>query len=219
MTKPKRALWLINHTTLRQFEVPILQSLGYEVFLPKIFPFDEGNLSASVDHGFDAQLSIPAADLEILNRHNFYTGISAEICRIINTHFEICFFAFFPEQLAALVREFEGRLVMRPFGLSGTTYTELTATILGRFFLKKVERIEHRFWFGQAYSHLSEVESGVYRRKAVTLPLGLEAASPPNAWKGGDARILFVCPRIGTSPYFNEIYQQFKRDFGDYPHL
>ena len=42
---------------------------------------------------------------------------------------------------------------MRPFGLAGTTYTELTAKALGRFFLKKkIERIEHRFWFGQAYS-------------------------------------------------------------------
>jgi glycosyltransferase involved in cell wall biosynthesis len=219
MTKLKRALWLINHTTLRRFEVPILQSLGYEVFLPKIFPYDEGNLSASVDHSFDSQLSIPAADLEILNRHNFYTGISTEVRAIINAHFEIAFFSFFPEQLAALVREFKGRLVMRPFGLAGTTYTELTAKALGRFFLKKIERIEHRFWFGQAYAHLSEVESGVYRRKAVTLPLGLEDASPRNAWKGSDARILFVCPRIGTSAYFKEVYDQFKRDFGDYPHL
>ena len=140
--------------------------------------------------------------MEILNRHNFYTGIPAELSAVINAHFEIAFFAFFPEQLAALVREFEGRLVMRPFGLSGTTYTEETAKALGRFFLKKIERIEHRFWFGQAYSHLSEVERGVYRRKAVTLPLGLEDGSPRNAWRGSDTRILFVCPGIGASSLF-----------------
>ena len=55
MTNPKRALWLINHTTLRQFEVPILQSLGYEVFLPKTFPYDEGNLSASIEYSLSSQ--------------------------------------------------------------------------------------------------------------------------------------------------------------------
>jgi len=108
---------------------------------------------------------------------------------------------------------------MRPFGLSDATYTELTTKVLGRFFLKRIERIEHRFWFGQAYSHLSEVESGIYRRKAVTLPLGLADASPRSEWKGSDARILFVCPRIGTSPYYKDIYDQFKRDFGDHPHV
>ena len=184
-----------------------------------MFPYNEGNLSASVDYSFDTRLSIPSSDLEILNRHDFYTGVSSEVRTIINAHFEIAFFAFFPEQLAALVREFEGRLVMRPFGLPGTSYAELTGKALGRFFLKKIERIEHRFWFGQAYSHLCEVESGVYRRKAITLPLGLDDDSPHNAWKGADARILFVCPRIGTSAYFKEVYDQFKRSFGDYPHL
>jgi hypothetical protein len=219
MTKPKRALWLLNHTTLRKFEVPVLRSLGYEVFLPKSFPYDEGNLSASVDYSFDSQLSIPAADLELLNRHNFYTGISAEIRAIINAHFEIAVFGFFPEQLASLVHEFEGTLVMRAFGLSDTTYTQLTTKILGRFFLERIEKIEHRFWFGQAYSHLAEVESGIYRRKAVTLPLGLADASPRDEWKGSDARILFVCPRIGTSPYFQDIYKKFKGSFGDLPHI
>jgi hypothetical protein len=38
MNRPKRALWLITHTTLRQFEVPFVQALGYEIYLPKVFP-------------------------------------------------------------------------------------------------------------------------------------------------------------------------------------
>ena len=92
--RPKRVLWLLNHTTLRQFEVPILQSLGYEVFVPKSFPYDEANLSASVDYGPDLQLSIPPQDIEKLNRHNFYGQLTSEISDIINSHFDIAFFAF-----------------------------------------------------------------------------------------------------------------------------
>lgn len=35
---PRRVLWLLNHTTLRECEVPLLQSMGFEIFTPKRFP-------------------------------------------------------------------------------------------------------------------------------------------------------------------------------------
>lgn len=219
MMRPKRVLWLLNHTTLRQFEVPILQSLGYEVFVPKNFPYDEGNLSASIDYSLDAQLSIPPSDLEQLNGHNFYGELTPRVREIINTHFDIAFFAFFPEQFAALVHGFRGTLILRAFGLSNLSYSELTARTLGRFFPSKIERIERRFWFAQAYSHLVEAEKGVFRRKAITLPLGLADTSSRDGWTGSDARILFVCPRIGSSPYYANVYERFKKDFGDLPHV
>lgn len=217
--RPKRVLWLLNHTTLRQFEVPILQSLGYEVFVPKSFPYDEANLSASVDYGPDLQLSIPPQDIEKLNRHNFYGQLTSEISDIINSHFDIAFFAFFPAQFAALVDGFKGVLILRAFGLPDTSYSEIAAEALGRFFLSKIERIEHRFWFGQAYPHLSEVEKGVIKRKAITLPLGLSNTLIREDWTGSDARIFFVCPRIGSSPYYANVYDQFKKQFGDLPNI
>lgn len=219
MMRPKRVLWLLNHTTLRQFEVPILQSLGYEVFVPKSFPYDEGNLSASIDHSLDAQLSISLSDLEQLNSHNFYGELTPRIREIINAHFEIAFFAFFPEQFATLVNGFQGTLILRAFGLSNSSYSELTEKTLGRFFLQKVARIEHRFWFGQAYSHLVDAEEGVFKRKAVTLPLGMAVSSMRDDWTGSDARILFVCPRMGSSPYYASVYKRFKKSFGDLPHV
>ncbi|MDG4854512.1 MULTISPECIES: glycosytransferase [unclassified Mesorhizobium] len=218
--KPRRALWLINHSTLRQFEVPLLESLGYEVFLPKIYHYDEANLSASVDFSRDKGLTIPPDDLETLNRHNFYLGMSPDVSEIANKHFDIAFCAFFPAQLAALVRTFNGHIVLRPFGLSGeTTYTDLTIQNLEFYFLHEIEKRHERFWFGQAYDHLASIESGVFRRRALTLPLGLRDAVVENTWVGTDQKILFVCPRIGTSPYYNTIYEHFKSVFGKYPHI
>ena len=59
--RPLRVMWLLNHTTLRQFEIPQMESLGItEIFLPKSFPYDEGNLSASIDHSKDAALNLEA---------------------------------------------------------------------------------------------------------------------------------------------------------------
>src|SRR5262245_53181867 len=129
MTKPKRALWLLNHTTLRKFEVPILMSLGYEIFVPKRFPSNEENVSASITYEFDVGLTIPEQDLRALNAHDFYGELTPEISRIINTHFDIAFFGFFFAQLLSLVREFKGTLVLRPFGSLGLTYSEMTSNV------------------------------------------------------------------------------------------
>lgn len=219
-SKPIRALWLMNHTTLRSFEVPLLREFGVEVYLPKIFPYDEGNLSASVSNEYDDCLTLPKADLEALDRHNFYTGITPEIRRLINQHFDIAFFGYFPEQLAALVRNFHGVLVMRPFGLAnGVTYGAVTESALGHAFKYEIEKLGDRFWFGQAYPHLADIETGVFRRRAIHLPLGLAGSDASGPWVGGDKRILFVCPRIGSSPYFNRIYREFLSHFSGFDYV
>jgi glycosyltransferase involved in cell wall biosynthesis len=214
-----RVLWLISHTTLRAFEVPLLTTMGYEVFLPKSFPYDEGNLSASIDYGFDPTLSIPPADLEILNRQDFYTYLTPEAVRIINNYFDFAIIGFFPEQLDGLVRDFKGTIIMRPFGLAnGVTYTDVIAQSLGQGFFSRLEKNSERFWFGQAYDNLADIEKGVLARRATHLPLGLANSDRP-PWRGALSKILFVCPRIKTTTYFEHIYREFKRDFGDLPHM
>jgi glycosyltransferase involved in cell wall biosynthesis len=220
MPELKRALWLMNHSTLRKFEVPLLESLGYEVFLPKVFPYDEGNLSASIDDSRDPGLTIPAEDLAALNRHDFYTGLTPEIGEIASRHFDIAFFGFFPDQLAGLVRHFRNTLVMRPFGLAkGVCYTNVVAETLGPAFLHELEQRRKDFWFGQAYDHLAEVETGIFSDRAITLPLGIDDAVVRSGWTGTDRRILFVCPRIGSSDYFRRIYRNFVSDFGELPYV
>ena len=94
MTKAKRILWLINHTTLRKFEVNLLREQGYEVFTPKSFPYDEGNLSASIDYSYDDSLTIPKADLDVLNAADMYEELSPEVVRIINQYFDMRFSPF-----------------------------------------------------------------------------------------------------------------------------
>ncbi|MET3520655.1 hypothetical protein [Mesorhizobium abyssinicae] len=197
-----------------------MESLGYEVFLPKIYHYDEANLSASVDFSRDKGLTIPPDDLKELNDHNFYLGMSPKVTDIVNRHFDIAFCAFFPAQFASLVREFRGQVVLRPFGLSGSaTYTNLTIENLEFYFLHEIERRQEQFWFGQAYDHLASIEAGVFRRRALTLPLGLKNAEVENTWVGDDKRILFVCPRIATSSYYAKIYEDFKRLFGKYSYI
>ena len=218
--KKYRALWLLNHSTLRAFEVPLLIEMEYEVFCPKMFPYDEGNMSASIDYSYDGTLSIPTSVLEQLNQVNFYKQVPQNILDLMNEYFDIAFFGFFPEQLKMLVDGFKGVLVMQPFGLAEkNNYTNIIEQTLGIAFLQKLEKMGDRFFFGQAYENLADIECRYFRNRSVYLPLGLKNAYVQDDWEGGDNKILFVCPRINTSPYFHNIYETFKKNFEGFDYV
>src|SRR5690242_12203329 len=85
-----RLIWVVNHKTLLAAEVPILQSLGYSVFIPKIVPNDVAHRSAAVEYNHDAGLQIPESALEILNLHRFYESEwSSTLTLILNRYFDI----------------------------------------------------------------------------------------------------------------------------------
>ena len=67
----KRILWLYNHSTLMKSEVKILRELGYEVYIPKIPPFD---VSIAIDWASDQLLTVPEDKMRILNSVDFYTS-------------------------------------------------------------------------------------------------------------------------------------------------
>lgn len=213
--KPIRIMWLLNHTTLRKFEVKQLNALGInEIFCPKSFPYDEGNLSATVDYSFDTSLSIPQQKLEILNQQNWYESPSHEAWDIANKYFDIAIIGFFPRQIESAVKNFQGSVVLRVFGLArGYSYTKILDEELGSNVIKKLRELGNRFWFGAGYEHLKNEEGSLLKKRDCFLPVGLEGKMELEKWSGNDARILFVCPRIGTSTYFNAIYKKFVYDF------
>lgn len=218
--KNKRILWLINHTTLRKFEVSMLKDLGFEIYCPKMYPYDEGNLSASVDYSFDDTLTLPQNIISKLNNINFYEEVDDDIIEIINEYFGMVFIAFFPKQLKYIVDAFEGNIVLRAFGLGGEeSYTKILIELFGIGFIEKIEHLGNRFIFGAAYENLAEIECDVLKSKNKFLPIGLSDAYVNNKWTGGDQRILFVCPRINTSPYFKKIYKDFKENFKGFDYL
>src|ERR1700726_4866441 len=88
---PRRLLWVVNHRTLMPAEVPILRSLGWEVFVPKVIPdHDPGYRSAAITYEYDAALALPEPALRVLNRHNFYeAGWSPTVEEIVNRYFTV----------------------------------------------------------------------------------------------------------------------------------
>ena len=118
--KPKRILWLLNHKTLMHSEVPLLLRLGFEVYVPKIFPQDDANLSAEISFRYDNSLTISISDLQELNKFDFYKSkIKGKVKKIVNDYFDICFCGFFPTMLTSLVENFDNLIYLHVFGLSG----------------------------------------------------------------------------------------------------
>ena len=218
-----RVMWILNHTAARKFELPMLQKLGYEIFAPKSYPNNPGFRSASVDGKWDQTLSIPKADLDLLNSADWYRGASNEAWRIANKYFDLLFcIVFDARSTEKTCRNFDGDILWRAYGLARDTGTYSHVVNLPEYSRAHYAFKQRgaRFWFGEAYPHLHEVEDNWIKKRAVYLPLGMAGASEPanQPWAGGDRRILFVCPDIGSNYVYAEIYQEFKKHLGDLPY-
>lgn len=219
-SRPLRVMWLLNHTTLRQFEIPQLKSQGVEcIYTPKKFPFDEGNLSASVTYEFDASLNLPASELELLNSQDWYGEPDFDAWEIANKYFDVVIVGFFPRQLISACRNFKGAIVLRAFGLGGEeTYTKLIRSIGGASLISAIVNVRQRFWFGMGYPHLADCEGDLIKERAVFMPVGMKSVTISDRWSGAGGYVFFVCPRIETSPYFKRHYQEFRDAFKGIPY-
>jgi hypothetical protein len=220
----QRVAWLLNHTTLREFEVPLLGSLGLEVYCPKRFPRNPDNRSASVSYEFDRSLTLPKAELQALNDFDFYSEpFTPEIRRILNERFGTLIVAYMFPMFEQVLANFQGRILLRTFGSTHPTYTyySFARQVASPAFERQLARVSDRFWFAQAYPNLKLIEPPIFQRRSVDLPLGLpeRITQHQNTWTGGDSKILFVCPEIETYQESKQIYDEFKTNFGDLGHV
>ena len=218
-----RILWLLNHRTLMPYEVPLLKELGFEVFVPKVMPVNARLRSWILDFSHDASLSIPPSALQRLNEFNFYESVwPDDIVMLVNRYFGTAFVIPHSVQVPEALSKFEGQLVLRAFGLDNTqSYSTLFEILYGPDVWEKIRALGQRFWFGEGYEQLHECEPPLLSERALFLPLGIPDSiwRCADSWVGGMNKILFVCPNCVTDPYYAAVYKQFKKDFGDLPHV
>lgn len=220
--KPLRVMWLLNHTSARKFEVPMLKQAGVdEIFLPKKYVADIEFRSASVSWEEDANLTIPADDLAVLNEQDWYRSPSRQAWDIANRHFDVLFFIFYkPEILTSIANHFHGAALWRTYGVAqGVTYDSILKQISPNEATYKTKSLGRRLWFAEAYPHLHEVEPEYLARRRLYLPLGLIDTRVNARWSGNDKKIFFVCPNIATNPYYANVYNEFRKSFGSFPHV
>jgi hypothetical protein len=221
-----RILWVVNHKTLISGEVPLLRSLGFEVFVPKVLPsHDPAFRSGGVTYDYDAALDLPPAALQVLNHENFFERCWAPtITQIINKYFDVivCHFTYYTTPLREAALKFQGLLVARAFGREHPrSYGEFRAVVPHPTLLEDIRSLGRRFIFGQAYDNVAEIEDLPLRSRAhtITVPLPKFIFKHANTWTGTGSNALFLCPSIDDNPYYKGIYLAIKRDFGDLPHV
>ena len=227
--RPRRLLWCVNHRTLLPAEVPILQSLGYEIFIPKKVPdHDPGYRSALVTYEYDATLTIPSPALDILNNHNFYEDAWPPTLRfILNEEFEaiVSHLSYYTTPISEAARHFRGQVIARTFGREHPRrYAEFAEKGPRKLLLTEIDALGHRFIHAQGYKNISEIEPPILQRNAhtVTVPLPPAIYKKAETWSGIGNKALFLCPAIagsGVGGYYLHVYQGIKRDFGDLPHM
>ena len=217
--KNKRILWIFAHTTLRHFEMPIFQELGYEIFCPKKYTIDAGDLSTSISYEYDKTLTIPQEDIEYLNGIDFFSELSQETLSVINKHFGIAFVMLCKECFRSLILGFQGTIVLHVFGLAGKgSYGNVLFDLLGVQLYLQLRKLGDRFIFSYTYENIIEIEPDILRNHGVYMPIGIRETIN-NEWKGGDERLLFISPKINSNSYFHTVYKWFKDNFGDIPHV
>jgi glycosyltransferase involved in cell wall biosynthesis len=210
--KSLRAMWMLNHTSARKFEIPMLKKIGItEIFTPKSYPQDPNFRSASVDFSEDENLSIPSYELEVLNAIDWYTGANDRGWEIVNKYFDIVFILIYSESiLHEIAQKFNGIVIARAYGLPcHLDYAKLLEMISPDNGVKWVKRLGNRFVFGEAYPHICDREPEFIQSRRIYLPLGLPETSSTTEWNGHCAKILFVCPDIGLNDYNKKIYDNF----------
>jgi glycosyltransferase involved in cell wall biosynthesis len=222
--RDRRVAWIINHATLRAFEVPLLRSLGLEVWTSKRLLRQRDFCSASVDYSGDQYCTLPADSLQTLNEHNFYEDeFTPPVAQALNRYFGTVICGHFIELLREITAQFWGRILLRTFGREHPgNYSQHIREVGGPGLWRRIREIKHRFWFAPCYAAIAEIEDPLLRLRSVTLPLGLpeRVMQQHGTWTGGDNRLLFFCPHIASRPSSHgSIYWTFKKSFGDLPHL
>jgi hypothetical protein len=207
-------------------EVPILRSLGWEVFIPKIIPdHDPGYRSAAITFEYDAALALPKSALRVLNLHDFYqSSWSPTVTEVINKYFRamVVHFSYYTIVISEAAQKFHGKVIARAFGREHPrTYSEFAQIGPRKNLLNELEALHDRFVFGQGYDNIADVEPPEMRDRAqtITVPLPAKFYEHKNIWRGGGNKAVFLCPAIQSGSYYGDIYEGIKRDFGDLPHL
>jgi glycosyltransferase involved in cell wall biosynthesis len=223
---PRRLAWIVNHRTLMPAEVPILRSLGWEVFVPKIIPdHDPSFRSASITYEYDKSLTLGPQALEVLNRHAFYTRQwSPTLAQLMNENFQAVVISIsgYLTPLCESARHFSGTVVARVFGRERPfRYSDLFTSMNRPELLKDLAALGDRFAFGQGYDNIAEIEDEPMRSRAhtITVPLPGWVFNRQDSWTGKGSHALLLCPAVADGGYYQAIYRRDKRDFGDLPHL
>lgn len=210
----RRILYNLNHAKLVSNEVPLLLSLGYEVYVPKKMPENLNEaISAGISTRFDSSLTIPKRDLMLLNAHNFYDERtwSKRVAEVIENNFCLVITAAFETPISTFLSYTSLPVGIRVFGLEANlTYSDAFSPETKQLILEQ----QSRCVFLSAFTQLALVETD-FKDMFRFAPVACEPTGPYHVRDVNHRAVLFQCSRININPYYTHKAKKFIADFSD----
>jgi hypothetical protein len=211
-------LYLFAHKTLTEFEVPIITSRGYGVFIPKK-KTSLNKLDSIYDDIYkydDSLQNISVNDLARLNDIDWYnndTILTRQMIDLLNVSFRYIFITLLTsgKLLTQLIKYFKGLIYYRFFGLASTySYRDM---VLNYAF----PNVKYIFGYNEIYTYEQSLSSFFNAKNSIVTPLGCPdhfINTHENTHKGTINKICFVCSKINQCPYYTNVYNEFVKNIG-----
>jgi len=214
-------LYLLNQKTLSDFELPILQSKGLGIYIPKIY--DSLDVSNSINmenhHRYDHTLTnISPEEMKVLDHFDFFNNnnYNDTIVKIIVKNFSIVILTLLTTThvVNMIAQNLNGCIYYRFFGRENDLrYQPLLTDIQYPSKVKYIFSYEEIITFEQKFNQFFNEQNSYY------VPLGVpdqifdkyESTYHPQTNK-----FVFVCSKIGKCPYYTGIYETFNKNLGGF---
>lgn len=220
-----RLLWIVNHKTLIDAELPILNEIGCKVFVPKRIPSESGFRSGATTRAYDISLRLPRNELAMLNETDFYGSPLTPCVRdVVSRRFDVvmCNLSEFGvSPLIEICNFFEGTIIARAFGREHPKSYAGQFKLLGRIdeAREAIVGCGERFVFAPAYGSIADIEPAFLtsKVKVVGVPMSDRWLSLAGTWRGGSSNAILCCPAIGVEGYYRDLYTRVSRAFKNLP--
>ena len=202
-----RICYLLSHSALMYSEVTLLQRLGHNVYLPLAEKQIEGSMSARRNIALDSHV------MDVLDAYNPYQHRPSDrVINVLTEHFDLIIMCLidmsFMKRIASLCNK---PIFIRVFGREHpANYASFLANV------KAHSNVNFLASYKQVIAH--EPVATRNRFAFLPLPVNYHMSQYEGTWKGDVPSIMFVCSYIDHNPYYSDIYNAFKQDFGMFAH-
>lgn len=213
-------LYLLNHKTLTDFEVPILINKNFGVYIPKIYDsLDSGNsIAFNSIYSYDYSLkNISEDDNNFINQIDFsnqdHINDNKKLMDIINYNFKIIFISLLNYDLITYLSEnFNGLIYLRFFGLdSDKSYYNLLKN-LNIIPEKLYKNVKYIFSYQEIIDFEKNKDNFFNDENSYYIPLGVPNSifdNYENTYNNHTDKFVFVCSKINKCGYYTGIYNNF----------
>ena len=213
-------LYLINHKTLCNYEIPIIINKGYGVFVSKkINGFDIVETSSfSINNDYDYSLNLNKYIIEKLNIDWYDNNIliEQEVIDILNNNFKFIFITLLTNGilLNQLIKKFNGNIFYRLFGREGEKrYNSLCSVD---------NKLKYIFGYPEIYIFENTFDNFFNSNNSYVVKMGISDAfitKYTNTYLPINNKICVICSKINNCPYYTNVYNNFILNFENYNYV